>query len=130
MVLQKLHNWVICVDFKMVNFLLRKQGKYTKHPYFFCYWESRPTDQHWVKKYWQARKDFAVGNKNIINEPLLNRDLIILLVLHRKLGLMKQFVKALDKDGDCFNYIFKTFSGISIEKLKNLKTGIFDGPQI
>ena len=40
---------------------------------------------------------------------------------------MKQFVKALDKDGDCFNYIAQTFPGLSIEKLKK---GIFDGPQI
>ena len=40
---------------------------------------------------------------------------------------MKQFVKALDKDGDCFNYIAKTFPGLSMGKLK---AGIFDGPQI
>ena len=40
---------------------------------------------------------------------------------------MKQFVKALDKDGDCFNYIAKTFPGISMEKLK---ADIFNGPQI
>jgi len=40
---------------------------------------------------------------------------------------MKQFVKALDKDGDCFNSIAKTFPGLSMEKLK---AGIFDGPQI
>ena len=40
---------------------------------------------------------------------------------------MKQFVKVLDKDGDCFNYIAKTFPGLSMEKLK---PGIFDGPQI
>ena len=31
---------------------------------------------------------------------------------------MKQFVKALDKDGDCFNYIAKTFPGLRMEKLK------------
>ena len=36
-------------------------------------------------------------------------------------------MKALDKDGGCFNYIAKTFPGFSIEKLK---AGIFDGPQI
>ena len=36
-------------------------------------------------------------------------------------------MKALDKDDDCFNYIAKTFPGLSMEKLK---TGIFDGPQI
>ena len=40
---------------------------------------------------------------------------------------MKQFVKALEKDGDCFKYICLKFSGFIIEKLK---TGIFDGPQI
>ena len=40
---------------------------------------------------------------------------------------MKQFVKALDKDSDCFNYIAKTFPDLSMEKLK---TGIFYGPQI
>ena len=40
---------------------------------------------------------------------------------------MKQFVKTLDKHGDCFNYIVKNFSGLSME---NMKAGIFDGPQI
>ena len=36
-------------------------------------------------------------------------------------------MKALDKDGDCFNYIAKTFPGLSMEKLK---ADIFDGSQI
>ena len=40
---------------------------------------------------------------------------------------MKQFVKALNKDGDCFKYICTKFPGSTIEKLI---TGIFDGPQI
>ena len=40
---------------------------------------------------------------------------------------MKQFVKTLDKNGDYFNYVAKTFPGLSMEKLK---AGIFDGPQI
>ena len=40
---------------------------------------------------------------------------------------MKQFVKPLNKDADCFNYIAKTFPGLSMEKLN---AGIFDGPQI
>ena len=40
---------------------------------------------------------------------------------------MKQFVQALDKDGDCFQYICKSFPSLSNEKLK---AGIFDGPQI
>ena len=40
---------------------------------------------------------------------------------------MKQVVKALDKHGDCFNYIVKKFPGLSMKKMKE---GIFDGPQI
>ena len=40
---------------------------------------------------------------------------------------MKQFVKALDKTGQCFQYILSTFPRLSNEKLK---AGIFDGPQI
>ena len=65
-----------------------------------------------------------VGDKNVINEPLVNRNRIILPPFHIKLGLMKQFVKALDKHGSCFNYIVQKFPGLSIE---NLKAGIFDG---
>ena len=110
----------------MINFLLKQQGVYTKHPCFLYYWDSRATHQHWVKTDWPAREDLAVGDKNIINEPLINRNCIILPPLHTKLGPIKQLVKALDKDDDCFNYIAKTFSGLSIEKLK---AGIFDGPQ-
>ena len=68
-----------------------------------------------------------MGDKNIINEPLVSRDRLILPPLHIKLGLMKDLVKALDKHGDCFNYIVKKFPGLSMEKMK---AGIFDGPQI
>ena len=111
----------------MINFLFAQQGGCIRHFCFLCDWDSRATDQHWVKKNWPARGDLAVYDENIINEPLVNRDRIILPQLYIKLCLMKQFVKALDKDGDCFNYIAKTFPGLSMEKLK---TGIFDGFQI
>ena len=47
--------------------------------------------------------------------------------LHIKLGIIKQFVKALEKNGDCFKYICMKFPGLTIEKFK---AGIFDGPQI
>ena len=40
---------------------------------------------------------------------------------------MKQFIKALDRDGDCLHYICSNFPRVSDEKKK---AGIFDGPQI
>ena len=52
---------------------------------------------------------------------------IVLPPLHINLGLMKQFVKALDRSEDCFRYISSTFPGLSYEKKK---AGIFYGPQI
>ena len=56
MVLNKLgyseHNWAICVDFRMVNVLLRQQGGYTKYACFLCYWDSQASTQLWVKKDW------------------------------------------------------------------------------
>lgn len=69
----------------------------------------------------------VVGGKNVIIEPLVDRNKIILPPLHIKLGLMKQFVKALDKDSSCFKFISTKMQGLSIEKIK---AGIFDGPQI
>src|SRR6185436_10416008 len=121
------HGWVICVDLKMVNFLLGQQGGFTKYPCFLCYWDSRATSEHWVKKSWPPRNSLTPGDKNIINDPLVDRKKIVLPPLHIKLGLMKQFTKALDHNGDCFRYICSTFSSLSDEKKK---AGIFDGPQI
>ena len=46
---------------------------------------------------------------------------IILPLLDIKLGLMKQYVKALDIIRECFKYILHAFPGLS---------GIFNGPQI
>ena len=65
--------------------------------------------------------------RNVINDPLVDTERILFPLLHIKLSLIKQFTKALDKDGDCFTYLSQEFPGLTME---NLKTGIFDGPQI
>ena len=119
------HQWVICVDIKMVNFLLGQQIGYTKYLCFLCYWDGRDKKNHWNKKDWPVRDRQNVGEKNNIDEQLVPRDKIVF-PLHIKLGLMKQFVKVLEKDGDCFQYICKSFPSLSDGKLK---AGIFDGPQ-
>ena len=121
------HQWLICVDLKMVNFLLGQQGGHTKYPCFLYYWDSKANEKHWVRKEWPSRNTIKPGEKNIVNNPLVDRKNIILPPLHIKLGQTKQFVKALDCSGDCFGYICSTFSGLSYEKKK---AGIFDGPQI
>ena len=46
---------------------------------------------------------------------------------HLKLGLIKQFVKALDKDDATSKYLQKLFPKLSEAKVKG---GIFNGPQV
>ena len=82
----------------MVNFLIGQQGGYTKYPCFICSWDSRVTDQHWSKKVCPIHEQLVHADKNFVNEPLVSRDRVILPPLHMKLGL-----KALDKDGACFD---------------------------
>lgn len=120
------HKWVICGDLKVLSMLLGQQGGYTKFPCFLCLWDSRNKAQHWIQKDWPVRETMTVGGKNVIHEPLVDRKDILLPPLHIKLGLMKQFVRALEKDGDCFKYIRSKFPRLSEEKVK---AGIFDGPQ-
>jgi hypothetical protein len=121
------HQWVICVDFKKVNFLLGQQSGYTKYPCFLCLWKGKAKHEHWARKDWPPREYMVVGGENVINEPLVTRDRIILPPLHIKLGLMKQFVQALNKNGLGIEYIARKLSGLTMEKLKAV---IFDGPQI
>ena len=73
------------------------------------------------------RSNFIPGSKNIRHTPLIEPSKYLLPPLHIKLGLMKQFVKALDKEQDCFRYLQEKFPTISDAKLNE---GIFDGPQI
>ena len=98
-VLQKLDDdfrqWLICVDLKMVDFLLGQESGYTKYPCCICLWRSRARDDHWIKKGWPPRDSMRVSEANVINEPLAVKEKIILPPLFIKLVLMKQFVKTL-----------------------------------
>ena len=88
----------------MVRFLVGLQGGYTKFPCFICLWDSRAREQHWRQKEWPMREQMVPG-ENIQAQPLVERSKIVFPPLHIKLRVMKQFVKALNKDGACFKYI-------------------------
>ncbi len=63
----------------------------------------------------------------MIQQNLVDPKEVLLPSLHIKLGLMKQFVKALDKTGDCFRYVNEVFPHLSEGKIKE---GVFVGPNI
>ena len=60
------HQCVICVDLKMVNFLLGQQRGDTKYPCFLCYWDSRGKANHWTKKDWPARDPYNLGKRMLL----------------------------------------------------------------
>ncbi|XP_025156226.1 uncharacterized protein LOC112588983 [Harpegnathos saltator] len=107
--------------------ILGQQSGFTREPCFLCLWNSRDRANHYSKQHWPERVSFEPGSHKIINESVVNPQKILLPPLHIKLGLMKQFVKALDTDGKSFTYIGRKFPSISDAKLKE---GVFDGPQI
>ena len=113
------HQWIKCVAFKMVNLFLGLQSGFTKVPCFLGYWNSRNKASHWTVDECPNRTQLTVGEINIINPPLFDREKIIFPPLHIILGSTKQFVKALDKSERCFVYICSAYPGLSIEKKKS-----------
>jgi hypothetical protein len=63
----------------------------------------------------------------VLNNPLVNHEKVFLPPLHIILGLMKNFVKAMDKNGAGFMYSKHKFLRLSDARIKE---GIFVGPQI
>ena len=58
-------------------------------------WNSRADDEHFKEIRWQERTSLKKGDPNVTADPLIDPRKIILPPLHNKLGLMKQFVKAI-----------------------------------
>ncbi|UYV62953.1 hypothetical protein LAZ67_2002608 [Cordylochernes scorpioides] len=122
------YGWKICSDVKVVALLRGLQLGYTKFCCFLCEWDSRDRERHYIKKIWPNRKILTPGYKNIANLPLIDSENIYLPPLHIKLGLMKNFVKAIDRNASGFAYL-KQKKNSSISEAK-IKEDIFVGPQI
>ena len=88
--------WYVCGDFKILRVLLSLQSEYTKYSCFLCLWNSRADGEHYEKMHWPTREELTPGMYNVIREPLVSRENILLPPFHIKLGLVKHFVKALD----------------------------------
>lgn len=112
------YQWNIVADFKILAMLNGLQGGNTKYPCFLCEWDSRAYKEHYTRQEYPQRRTFAPGYKNVLNMPLVDPSNIILPPLHIKLGLIKQFVKALDKNGPTFTYLRSKFPKLSDAKIK------------
>lgn len=87
---------------------------HNKYPYFILLLDSR-AKQNRRNRYDHLRKKIK-GNVKIINGPLLERHKIIFPLLQIKLGLMKQFIKTLDRKEESSQYNNRSFPTLSIKK--------------
>ncbi len=122
-----LYKWKVIADFKVIALLSGLQLGNTKYPCYLCHWDSRAKDCHYVVSQWPARNNSKCGVNNIVHRPLVRQQDILAPPLHIKLGLAKNFIKALSKEGRAFRYLCKVFPEITDEKLH---AGILIGPQI
>jgi len=91
--------WKLCGYLKVVALLLGMQLGYTKYCCFLCDWVSRDKKNNYVNKLWPKRTSLTPGEKNVVNSPLVLPEKIFLPPSHIKLGLMKNYVKGMDKTG-------------------------------
>ena len=66
--------------------------------------------------------DYSVGESSVVAEPLVDRDNFIIPPLHVKLGLVKNFIKSLDKTGEAIQFLKEKFSKLSVSKIQE---GVF-----
>ena len=81
------------------------QGGFTKFPCFLCLWDSRNTSLHHKVKNWPVRLSYNVGVNNVKLAPLMDAKKVLFSLLHIKLGLIKQFVKKMNPEGEAFKHI-------------------------
>jgi len=123
----KKYQWEVCGDFKVIAILLRLQAGYIKYSCFLCEWDSRTRGTHYSMKHWPQRQSLTRGMKKVIHKPLIKPSEVLLPPLHIKMGLMKNFLKALDVKGPAFTYLCGKFPTLTFKKVK---AGVFIGPQI
>ena len=105
--------WKLCGDLKVVALLLGMQLGYTKYCCFLCEWDSRDKKYHYVNKLWPKRTSLTPGEKNVVNPPHVLPRKFFCPSLHIKLGLMKNFVKGIDKTGRGFEYVRNKFPNVT-----------------
>ena len=92
----------------MIALLLRLHRGFTKYCCFICEWENTAWILRYLRKDWPARKTLEPGIMNVENQPLVEPSKILLPSMHLKLGVMKNFVKAMNQGEAAFTCVSET----------------------
>lgn len=112
------HEWKICADLKVIALLTGLQTGYTKNMCFLCHWDTRYRGNQYQKNDWMLRDEFKLNQSNVINIPLVLIDKVLLPPLHIKLGIVKNFIKALKSNAEAFKCLKNIYPRLSEAKIK------------
>lgn len=85
---------------------------------FLCLWEGRKKHQHYTDHVWPPRVLYdPVAKQSIDFMPLIEKSKIILPPLHIKLGIIRSFIIALNRDGEAFDVLKTIFPKLSKSKI-------------
>ncbi|XP_049307337.1 uncharacterized protein LOC125777138 [Bactrocera dorsalis] len=120
------HQWKICADLKVIALLTGLQTGYTKNMCFICHWDTRYRANQYRMRDWKLRTEFHLNVANVIHIPLVPANHILPPLLHIKLGIVKNFIKAINRDAEAFKCLTEIFPRLSVAKIK----GVLNGPDI
>ena len=73
------YTWNICGELKVIVALLGLQLAYTKFCCFLYEWDSTDRKYHYIQKRWSKQESLILGQKNLVNTPLINLEKFIYL---------------------------------------------------
>lgn len=116
------HKWKICCDLKVVGLLTGLKKGFATNQCFLCLWVGRDKCHHYTNHQWPPRITFQIGKNSIEHLPLVQGTDVILPPLHIKLGLVRNFVRAVDREGQAFAYLrAELFPKLTDAKIDNGK---------
>lgn len=91
------HRWTLCTDFKVVSILMGLMHGNPKYPCHLCLWDSRYKTPYGMEN-WPIRTEATRTRLyNVIADELVPAEKILLPPLHIKLGLVKNYLKYMQR---------------------------------
>lgn len=111
------HRWTLCTDFKVVSILMGLMHGNPEYPCHLCLWDSRRETPYGIKD-WPIRTAYnRTRIHNVIADELVPAEKVLLPPLHIKLGLVKNYLKYMQRQ----NPNAKTFLADFFPKLSSGK---------
>lgn len=85
--------WKLDADLNMMAIALGIQEKKTNYPGFFCNWKRPEKGDIWTNDKGNQRTSWVPDlDKDVVFQPLIPQDCVLLSLFHLKVGLMTQII--------------------------------------